>query len=83
MILIQNPLRLIVLKDGNYFNTVESKRPAPVNVHKLRDTVTMDGGKDRRRGFGPRTPHSSCIQGWATQNSDSEQLRLDKLRERG
>ena len=31
----------------------------PVNVHKSCDTVTMNVNKDRRRGFGPRTPHSS------------------------
>ena len=41
----------------------------PVNVHKSCDTVTMNVNKDTRRGFGPRTPHSSCFQGWATQNS--------------
>ena len=56
----------------------------PVNVHKSCDTVTMNVNKDRRRGFGPRTPHSSCFQGWATQNSGILSNTVQKKgRERG
>ena len=45
------------------------KRPALIEVHKPCDTVTTNVSKDWRRSFDPRTPHSSCFQGWATQNS--------------
>ena len=36
-------------------------------------------------GFGPRTPHSSCCQGWATQNSGilSNTVQKKVKRERG
>ena len=45
---------------GNHQRLPWKQEACPVNDHKSCNTVTMNVNKDRGRGFGPRTPHSSC-----------------------